>query len=96
MHVSGEFDHSLSVQSGSKSRAAIPVSLEWTRNKRGPGGGNEPGLQGLSDNQQDMALIGTVDPYVPNTSFSNYVEHFEYFFSVNAIADDKKKDLFIN
>lgn len=42
-----------------------------------------------------MALIGTVDPYVPNTSFSNYVEHFEYFFSANAFAEEKKKDLFM-
>lgn len=39
-----------------------------------------------------MALIGTVDPYVPNTSFSNY---FEYFLSANAFAEEKKKDLFM-
>lgn len=37
-----------------------------------------------------MALIGTVDPYVPNTSFSNYVEHFEYFFSANTAGAVRK------
>ncbi|XP_062565285.1 uncharacterized protein LOC134227649 [Armigeres subalbatus] len=43
-----------------------------------------------------MALIGTVDPYVPGTSFSNYVELIEYFFSSNNIEQDRKKDIFMS
>ncbi|XP_062712763.1 uncharacterized protein LOC134289939 [Aedes albopictus] len=43
-----------------------------------------------------MALIGTIDPYVPGTSFSNYVELIEYFFSSNNIAEERKKDIFMS
>ncbi|XP_055610489.1 uncharacterized protein LOC129757327 [Uranotaenia lowii] len=43
-----------------------------------------------------MAMFGTIDPYVPGTSFSNYIERLEYFFSCNNVADDKKKDLFLS
>lgn len=82
----------------------LPFRCFWSGSEQARAGQAKPGgaaqtgfgLQQQSKNQQDMALIGTVDPYVPNTSFSNYVEHFEYFFSVNAITDDKKKDLFMN
>ncbi|XP_062716386.1 uncharacterized protein K02A2.6-like isoform X1 [Aedes albopictus] len=42
-----------------------------------------------------MALYGTIDPYVPGTSFSNYIEHIEYFFSSNNVPDERKKDLFM-
>lgn len=43
-----------------------------------------------------MALIGSIDPYVPGSSFSNYVELLEYFFASNNIDDNRKKDLFMN
>ncbi|XP_029709653.1 uncharacterized protein LOC109408284 [Aedes albopictus] len=43
-----------------------------------------------------MALIGTIDPYVPGTSFSNYVELIEYFFSSNNIVEERKKDVFMS
>ncbi|XP_029712145.2 uncharacterized protein LOC109425766 isoform X2 [Aedes albopictus] len=43
-----------------------------------------------------MALIGTIDPYVPGTKFTNYVELIDYFFSSNNIADDRKKDIFLS
>ncbi|XP_053689881.1 uncharacterized protein K02A2.6-like [Sabethes cyaneus] len=43
-----------------------------------------------------MALMGTIDPYVFGTSFSNYVERLEYFFSCNDIPQDKKKDIFMS
>lgn len=41
-----------------------------------------------------MGLIGTIDPYVQGTSFSNYVEQMEYIFSSNDIIEDKKKIYF--
>ena len=34
-----------------------------------------------------MGLIGTIDPYVPGTKFSNYVELIDYFFSSNNITE---------
>ncbi|XP_055596387.1 uncharacterized protein LOC129746630 [Uranotaenia lowii] len=43
-----------------------------------------------------MAMFGTIDPYVPGTSFSNYIERLEYFFSCNNVAENKKKDLFLS
>lgn len=43
-----------------------------------------------------MSLIGTIDPYVPGTSFSNYVERLEYFFSCNNVDDGRKKDIFMS
>ncbi|XP_062533216.1 uncharacterized protein LOC134202184 [Armigeres subalbatus] len=43
-----------------------------------------------------MALIGTIDPYVPGTKFSNYVELLDYFFSSNNITEDRKKDIFMS
>lgn len=43
----------------------------------------------------NMALYGTIDPYIPGTSFSNYIEHIEYFFSSNNVPDERKKDLFM-
>lgn len=42
-----------------------------------------------------MTLIGAVDPYVPGTSFSNYVEMVEYFFSSNNIEVERRKDIFL-
>ena len=43
-----------------------------------------------------MAFIGTIDPYVMGTSFSNYVESLEYFFSCNNVDENKKIDLFMS
>ncbi|XP_055611720.1 uncharacterized protein LOC129758267 isoform X2 [Uranotaenia lowii] len=43
-----------------------------------------------------MAMFGSIDPYVPGTSFANYVERLEYFFSSNNIAELKRKDLFLS
>lgn len=45
--------------------------------------------------QCKMTLIGAVDPYVPGTSFSNYVEMVEYFFSSNNIEVERRKDIFL-
>lgn len=42
-----------------------------------------------------MALIGSIDPYVPGSSFTNYVEMVEHFFSSNNIEPNRKKDIFI-
>ncbi|XP_055597350.1 uncharacterized protein LOC129747263 [Uranotaenia lowii] len=42
-----------------------------------------------------MSMFGTIDPFVPGTSFSNYVERLEYFFSSNNIGEEKKKDIFL-
>ncbi|XP_055599581.1 uncharacterized protein LOC129748837 [Uranotaenia lowii] len=40
-------------------------------------------------------IIGSMEPYVPGTVFSQYAERFEHFFEFNQTPDDRKRSLFI-
>lgn len=41
--------------------------------------------------EEEMAIIGNLEPYVANASIAEYLERFEIFVSLNAIDDVKEK-----
>ncbi|XP_055599174.1 uncharacterized protein K02A2.6-like [Uranotaenia lowii] len=40
-------------------------------------------------------IVGSMEPYVPGTLFSQYAERFEHFFEFNQTPDERKRSLFI-
>ena len=40
-------------------------------------------------------IVGSIEPYVPGTSFANYVDRLGFVFLYNKVPEDSQKALFI-